>query len=196
MTNRDISKCLTLSDKCLLLGNKGRKLAVCNMPLHSQWSKSEPPQWRGEVVTSRCHGSKMSGSEQTVVHGTKKKETKKLTWIPFLRMIELRNKTVAHTFLPSFDKANGRPCQESLLRPRSWFCHHGNVMSQFTSLWGCLLAACSSPTSTLPTWRHGRSSLGFFDPVIPTVILNIPFNGQICWTEYSYSRPNDKTSIS
>ena len=70
-------------------------------------------------------------SEQTVVHATKR--TKKLTWIPFLCMIALRNKTVAHTF-PSFELANGRPCQERLLRSRSWFCHHGNVTSHFSSL--------------------------------------------------------------
>ena len=101
-------------------------------------------------------------------------------------MIALRNKTVAHTFPPSFDSANGRPCQERLLRSRSWFCHHGNVTSHFSFLQRSLLAACGSLTLTLPTWHHGRPSLGFFNPVIPTVILNMPFNGQICsWTEYS-----------
>ena len=50
-----------------------------------------------EVVTSRCHGNK----------------TKKMTCIqPFLCMIVLRSKTVAHTFFPSFDNANGRLCQD------------------------------------------------------------------------------------
>ena len=42
----------------------------------------------------------------------KKKRKKKMTCIPFLRIIALRNKTVAHTFLPSFENANGRLCQE------------------------------------------------------------------------------------
>ena len=37
----------------------------------------------------------------------------------FLCMIALRNRTVAHTFLPSFDNANGRLCQERLLRSRN-----------------------------------------------------------------------------
>ena len=52
-----------------------------------------------EVVTSRCHGNKT-------------KKTKQMTCIQsFLCMIALR-KTVAHTFLPSFDNANGRLCQD------------------------------------------------------------------------------------
>ena len=33
-------------------------------------------------------------------------------------MITLRNKTVAHTILPSFDTANGRLCEKRLLRSR------------------------------------------------------------------------------
>ena len=53
-----------------------------------------------EVVTSRCLGNK-------------RKKTKKMTCIQsFLCMIALRSKTVAHTFLPSFDNANGRLCQD------------------------------------------------------------------------------------
>ena len=36
----------------------------------------------------------------------------------FLCMIALRNKTVAYTLLPPFDNANGRLCQEGLLRNR------------------------------------------------------------------------------
>ena len=36
----------------------------------------------------------------------------------FLCIIALRNKTVAHTFLPSFDDANGRLCHGRLLRSR------------------------------------------------------------------------------
>ena len=48
----------------------------------------------------------------------------------FLCMIALRNRTVAHTFLPSFDNANGRLCQERLSRSRILATHgttHGNV---------------------------------------------------------------------
>ena len=41
------------------------------------------------------------------------------TCMTFLSMTTLRNKTVAHTFLPSFDNANGRLCQERLLRCRN-----------------------------------------------------------------------------
>ena len=43
---------------------------------------------------------------------------KKLTCLTFLCMIALRNKTVTHTILPPFDNANGRLCQEGLLRNR------------------------------------------------------------------------------
>ena len=65
---------------------------------------------------SRCHGSKFSGSQQTVVVQIWQKRMKKLTSTTFLFMIAVRNKTVAHTFLPPFDDANGRLCQERLLR--------------------------------------------------------------------------------
>ena len=50
---------------------------------------------------------------------------KKLTRVTFLCMIALRNNMVAHTFLPSFDNANGRLCQERLLRCR----HFGNMVT-------------------------------------------------------------------
>ena len=58
---------------------------------------------------SCCHGSKISGSQLTVVLQTCQKKD-----MTFLCMIALRDKTVVHTFLPSFDNANGRLCQETL----------------------------------------------------------------------------------
>ena len=46
---------------------------------------------------------------------------KKLTCLTFLCMIALRNKTVPHSFLLSFDNAlNGRPYQERLLRSKKF----------------------------------------------------------------------------
>ena len=42
----------------------------------------------------------------------KKKKKELLICITFLPMIALKNKTVAHTFLPSLDNANGRIYQE------------------------------------------------------------------------------------
>ena len=48
------------------------------------------------------------------------KKTKKLICITFLWMIALRNKTLAHTFLPSLDNANGRICQERKFRSRDF----------------------------------------------------------------------------
>ena len=78
-------------------------------------------QYREEVVTSRCHGSKISGPQQTVVlQILQEKKTKKLTCTTFLCMTALKNKTVAHTFLPSFNNANGRLCQEGLLGFRNF----------------------------------------------------------------------------
>ena len=47
----------------------------------------------------------------------RKKKTKKLTRMNFLCIV-LRDKTIAHTFLPSLDSANGRLCQEKFLRSR------------------------------------------------------------------------------
>ena len=40
---------------------------------------------------------------------------KKMICMTFLRMITPRNKTTAHSFVPSLDNANGRLCQEKLL---------------------------------------------------------------------------------
>ena len=54
-----------------------------------------------EVVTSRCHGNK-----------TKRKKKHMTRIQSFLCMIALRSKTVAHTFLPSFDTAKARLCQD------------------------------------------------------------------------------------
>ena len=53
--------------------------------------------WREEVVISPCHGSKISGSQQTVVlqiHVWQKKneKKKKLTCMTFLSMTALRTK--------------------------------------------------------------------------------------------------------
>ena len=64
---------------------------------------------------SRCHGSKMSGSQQTVVLQIWQKNVKKMICMTFLRMITPRNKTTAHSFVPSLDNAIGRLCQEKLL---------------------------------------------------------------------------------
>ena len=57
----------------------------------------------------------VSASQQTVVLQIGQKIAKRLTCMTFLYMITLRNKTVAHTFLPPFDNANGRLCQKRLL---------------------------------------------------------------------------------
>ena len=60
---------------------------------------------------SRCSGSKISESQQNVaLQIWQEKKTKKLTCINF--MTTLRNRTIAHTFLPSFDNANGHLYQE------------------------------------------------------------------------------------
>ena len=37
-----------------------------------------------------------------------------------MSLIALSHKTVAHTFLPSFDNGNGRLCQERVLRSRNF----------------------------------------------------------------------------
>ena len=81
--------------------------------------------FRGQVVTSRYHGSKISGYQQTAVLQIcqKKQTNKKKKWRgwPFL----------AHTFLPSLDNADGRLCKERLLRSRNFA---SMVMWRHTSL--------------------------------------------------------------
>ena len=61
------------------------------------------------------------GSQQTCnnkIMAEKKK--KNLTCMTLLCMIALRNKTVAHIFLLSFNNANGHLCQERFLRSRNF----------------------------------------------------------------------------
>jgi len=66
------------------------------------------------------------------------KKDEKLTRMNFL-CIALRDKTIAHTFLPSFDSANDRLCQEKLLRIRifetmvTWR-HNSPLYSDLTEL--------------------------------------------------------------
>ena len=78
-----------------------------------------------KVVTSLCHGNKISGSQQTEVLQIwqKKRKRKKMTCMQsFLCMMALGNKTVAHTWLPSFDNENSRLCRdpEILLISLDW----------------------------------------------------------------------------
>ena len=51
---------------------------------------------------SHCHGSKISGSPESVVLQIWQEKIKGMT---FLWMVALRNKTVVHIFLPSIEKA-------------------------------------------------------------------------------------------
>ena len=70
-----------------------------------------------QVVTSRCHGSKVTGSQQTValqIWRTKKNEKIEIHDFPF--MIAVKYKAVVHAYLASFDNANSRLCQERLFR--------------------------------------------------------------------------------
>ena len=49
----------------------------------------------------------------------------------FLCMIALRNKTVADTFLPSFDNANGRLFQRKIVEFQESY-YHGNLTSHLS----------------------------------------------------------------
>ena len=55
-------------------------------------------------------------------YGGKKEKEKRTGMQSFLCMIALRNKTVAYTWLPPFENANGRLCQdpEILLISLDW----------------------------------------------------------------------------
>ena len=125
-------------------------------------------QQRGEVVASRCHGSKISGSQQTVAlqiwQGEKKNE----------QNCSLRNKTAAHTFLLSLDNANGHLCQESqlaqlfggrlALNPGLNLTRDSLDCSQ-SSIYSCKMAARNTKRSISMILRKNRGLLtvqGFF----------------------------------
>ena len=67
------------------------------------------------------------------------KATKKLNCacVTFLCMILLRNKTLAHTFLPSFDNANGSLSWKTVEIQR--FCSYGNLTAYFSFLLNTLV---------------------------------------------------------
>ena len=64
------------------------------------------------IEKSCYHGSKSSGSQQTVAYKYGSETEKKLT----NDLAAFRNKTVAQSFLPSFINKNGCLRQERLLR--------------------------------------------------------------------------------
>ena len=82
--------------------------------------------WREEVVTSRCRGSKILGSQQTVVLQICQKETKNLGCFSSLWMIALRNKTVARYF-SSIDRHCKWPSLSRKTVEVQKFFNHGNV---------------------------------------------------------------------
>ena len=104
-----------------LVASKYSKMKTNIIPVDV--SRSKPvlhklPNSRGEVVTPRCHSSKISGSRQTVVLQISRK-TEALKCMIFLCLTALKNKTVFHTILPSFANANAL-FQERLWRSRSF----------------------------------------------------------------------------
>ena len=70
----------------------------------------------GEVVTSRCHGSEIPGSQQpcSCKYGRKKNEKVVMYDFPVQDCTQKQNGSPF--FFPSFDNANGRLCQERLLK--------------------------------------------------------------------------------
>ena len=111
LDNKQIYNSVRASPLFLLFTPEGRSLQ------YEDKAKRKMSQQRGEVISSRCQGIKMSGSQQIVVLQIWQENEK--CWHNYVQcMITLRNKTVAHTILPSFDTANGRLCEKRLLRFR------------------------------------------------------------------------------
>ena len=70
---------------------------------------------------SSCHRSKFSRSQRSSgPENMAEKKNEKSDLYDFPVHDCTRNKTVAHPFLPSFDNANGRLCQERLSRSRNF----------------------------------------------------------------------------
>ena len=79
---------------------------------------------------SRCHGSKFLDLDKPWFNKYGRKKAKKFTFMTFPPTIALRNKMLTHSFLPSFNNANDRLCQEEIQK----FCYNSNVTSHFSSL--------------------------------------------------------------
>ena len=92
---------------------------------HLLWRKINRPLKKGYNFVNRLNREETKMHHATMVskfpwistNYDRKKKTKKLTRMNFL-CIALGDKTIARTFLPSFDTANDRLCQEKLLRSR------------------------------------------------------------------------------
>ena len=93
---------------------------TCFYLFKNNWSRLHKIlyKWWREVVTSCYHGSKISGYQQTVVLQIWQRKQKNVC-LTFLSVIALRNKTVVHVFLPSFNNKNGCLHQERLFRSRN-----------------------------------------------------------------------------
>lgn len=92
-----------------------------------------------------------------------KQKTKKLSCMSFLCMITLRNKTVAYSFLPSFDTANGSLCQKT--------CSVQEILLPW--LRGVLSVISSSPNYYLQS-QHGA------EPVEDRRTLHVTLPGVNC----------------
>ena len=104
----------------------------------------------------------------------RKKKTKKLTRMNFL-CIALRDKTIAHTFLPSLDSANGCLCQEKFrLRFRIFATmvtlrHTSPLYSDLAKLFNCRIHWMTNCADSLRTgspvrirekfWRRSSHTL-------------------------------------
>ena len=96
--------------------NLFRVLKMTNTNIQASQAAPDRPVRRGEVVMSSFHGSKISWSCK---YGEKKKKRKnRHVWLSCAWYI-VKNKTVGHTFLLSFDNTNGHFCQDRLLRSRN-----------------------------------------------------------------------------
>ena len=74
----------------------------------------------GEVVTSRCHGSEISGSQQPWSSKYDKKENEKVVRYDFPMQDCTQKQNGSPFFFPSFDNANGRLCQERLFKSKTF----------------------------------------------------------------------------
>ena len=132
----------TLNDLILTsLRLKSVTLDALHDPRSRSWFTLRAREWPGTgVIGSRLRSLLLghtlySNWKETIPHKLKPR-IKKMTCMTFQCMIALRNKTVAHTFLPSFDNANDRLCQQwsRKIDEVQKSCCHGNLMSHFSSL--------------------------------------------------------------
>ena len=118
-----------------------------SLPIPKPFSRFKSDKYKH---SSQPSGSRPPGAKR---RSRQKEKTKKPSCMTFLCMITVKNKTVGHTFLLSFDNTNGHFCQDRLLRSR-------NLATMVT--WRHFSHLFLIPVITIPKYNWGTALPVFF----------------------------------